>query len=174
MSSVEFDINSSSSLKWIDVQLGMVYSSIFGALCFWGAHNIYSSYFGWRKRPQMIFLLNFLQTVSLFIKTVSATVYTTYFNLDCSARGPLVNIPLLVSWDLIYIMMLLKILIFTQRRGLAIAFFVLGIIAHISVIISGVALRSSSMNSNWTCKDVYPLVYKQQYVVEVPFIFKFR
>lgn len=168
MSSVEFDINSNSSLKWLDVQLGMIYSSIFGALCFWGGHNIYSSYFGWRKRPQMIFLLNFLQTVSLFIKTVAATVYTTYFNLDCSARGPLVNIPLLVSWNLIYVMMLFKILIFTKRQKLAIGFFVLGIMAHISVVVSGVALRTSSMNSTWICRDVYPLVYKQQYVVEVP------
>lgn len=77
------------------------------------------------------------------------------------------NIPLLVSWDLIYVLMLFKILIFTERRKSAIIFFALGIIAHISVMISGVALRTSSMTPSWTCKDVYPIIYKQQYVVEV-------
>jgi hypothetical protein len=167
MSSLEFDIKSKSPLTWSDIQLGMVYASVFGALCCWGAHNMYASFCGWRKTPKIIFLLNFLQTVALFGKTVSATVYATYFNLDCAPRGPLVNIPLLVSWDLIYVMMLFKILIFTERKKIVIAFFVLGIMSHISVIISGVALRTSSMTSSWTCKDVYPLVYKQQYVVEV-------
>jgi hypothetical protein len=169
MSSLEFDIDSKSTLRWSDIQLGMVYASVFGALCCWGAHNIYASFFGWRKSPKMIFLLNFLQTVALFVKTVSATVYATYFNLNCEARGALVNIPLLVSWDLIYIMMIFKIMIFTERKKMVIGLFVLGILAHISVIISGVALRTSSMTSSWTCKDVYPLVYKQQYVVEVLF-----
>ena len=172
MSSVQFDYESKSSLRWLDIQLAQVYASIFGVLSYWGAHNVYSSYLGWRKRPQMIFLLNFLQTASLFIKTVSATIYATYFNLNCAPRGPLVNIPLMISWDLIYVMMLLKILIFTERKKSVIMVFALGILAHISVIIAGVALRVSSMTANWSCRDVYPLVYKQQYVVEVILFFQ--
>ena len=167
MSSVTFDIDSKSSLKWSDIQLGQAYASIFGFLCFWGAHNIYSAYQGWHKRQTLIFLLNLCQTIFLFVKTLSATVYATYFNLDCGPRGPLVNIPLLISWDLIYVMMLLKILIFTQRKKSAIVLFALGIVAHICIMISGVVLRESSMTSNWTCRDIYPLVYKQQYIVEV-------
>jgi hypothetical protein len=166
-----FDSTSKSSLTWNEIQIAQLYTSIFGFLCFWGAQNIYSSFKGYRKRQKLIYLLNFLQTLFLFIKTVSATVYATYFNLNCSPRGPLVNIPLLFSWDCIYLIILLKLLIFTSWPKVVIGSFALGIAAHFSVVVAGVVLRTTSISSSWVCRDVYPMVYKQQYIIEVSYTF---
>jgi hypothetical protein len=167
MSSPTFDPTARSTLTWEVIQLNNVYSSIFGVLCFWGATNIWDSFQGYRKKRTLIFLFNFLQTVFLFIKTVSATVYFTYFDLDCAPRGPLVNIPLVFAWDLIYAIICLKLLIFTPYPKVVIGTFVLTLMAHFAVVMAGVALRTTSMTSNWTCRDVYPLIYKQQYIIEV-------
>lgn len=162
-----FDFTAKSTLSWYDTQIAQIYASIFGFLCFWGAQNIYASGMAYRKRQKLIYLLNFLQTLFLFIKTVSATVYASYFNLDCAPRGPLVNIPLILAWDAIYLIILLKLLIFTTWPRVVIGTFGLCLATHVAVVIAGLVLRTSSMSASWTCRDVYPLIYKQQYVVEV-------
>ena len=164
---MSFNLGDTSSLTWLDIQQGQAFASIFGILCFWGAQTVYSSFMGFYKKRKLIFLLNFLQTLLLLIKTISATVYATYFGLNCAPRGPLVNIPLVLAWDLIFVIILLKILLFTTWPRTAIACFSIALLTHLSVVMIGLFMRKTSMTVNGTCRDVYPLIYKQQYAIEV-------
>ena len=154
-------------MTWEAIELNQAYTSIFGFLCFWGAQNVIASGLSYYKRRKLIYLLNFLQCACLLIKTISATVYATYFNLDCGPRGVLVNVPLVFSWILIYSIILLKLLIFTPWPKITMGTFAVTLLAHFLVVMVGVSLRTTFMSSSWTCRDVYPLVYKQQYVIEV-------
>jgi hypothetical protein len=82
-----------------------------------------------------------------------------------------VNIPLVIAWDLIFAIILLKLLIFTPYPLFVQVFFGLSVVAHFALVVAGVALRTSSQTVTGICRDVYPVLYKYQYVIEVKISF---
>jgi hypothetical protein len=160
------NLSKTTTLTWEGVQVNQITASVFGFLCLWSAQNVYSSIRAYFQNRKLIYLLNALQTSFFVIKTISATTYASYFNLSCAARGPLVNIPLVIAWDLIFGIILLKLLIFTPYPMFAQVFFALSGITHFLIVVIGVAFRESKIVKG-ICKDNYHSVYKYQYVVEV-------
>ncbi|KAI8909409.1 hypothetical protein DFJ77DRAFT_472399 [Powellomyces hirtus] len=152
-----------------DVQLSNTNSALFGALTAFGLVVLYQAWSAYRRRRKPIYLLNGLQSLFLFIKTLCATLYAVMISgtLNCSARSPLMNIPMVIAWDLIYGIMLIKLLLFTEWKRTAMVIIPLGAAAHFAVVVAGIIMRESGVTSLGLCTDRYPVVFKHQYDIEL-------
>ncbi|KNC98120.1 uncharacterized protein SPPG_06529 [Spizellomyces punctatus DAOM BR117] len=164
-----FNPNALALQTFYDIQLSNTNSALFGALTALGIVVLYSSYYTYYRRRKPIYLLNALQASLIFIKTISATLYAVMVSgpLSCSARSPLVNIPMVLAWDLIYGIMLIKLLLFTQWKRTCQVVVILGSAAHFAVVLAGIIMRKSSVTALGLCADKYPVVFKHQYDIEL-------
>ncbi|KAI8588770.1 hypothetical protein BDZ88DRAFT_420447 [Geranomyces variabilis] len=152
-----------------DVQLSNTNSALFGALTVIGIVVLFSAWKAYFRRRKPIYLLNGLQATFLFIKTLSATFYAVMVSgsLNCKARSPMMNIPMVLAWDLIYGIMLIKLLLFTEWKRTVMVVVPLGAMAHFAIVISGIVMRTSGVSSLGLCTDTYPTLFKHQYDVEL-------
>ncbi len=60
-----------------------------------------------------------------------------------------------------------KLLLFTPYQRAVKGFYALGILAHMVVVMVAVGQASTSRNAYYQCANAYPLLYRQQYVIEV-------
>ncbi|TPX56192.1 hypothetical protein PhCBS80983_g04714 [Powellomyces hirtus] len=152
-----------------DVQLSNTNSALFGALTALGFVVTYQAWAAYRRRRKPIYLLNGIQTFLLFIKTLSATLYAVMISgsLNCSARSPLMNIPMVLAWDLIYGIMLIKLLLFTEWKKTVMVIIPLAAATHFAVVVAGIIMRTSGTTSLGLCTDKYPIVFKHQYTIEL-------
>ncbi|KAJ3181751.1 hypothetical protein HDU87_000769 [Geranomyces variabilis] len=152
-----------------DVQLSNTNSALFGALTVIGIVVLFSAWKAYLRRRKPIYLLNGLQATFLFIKTLSATFYAVMVSgsLNCKARSPMMNIPMVLAWDLIYGIMLIKLLLFTEWKRTVMVVVPLGAIAHFAIVTAGIVMRTSGVSSLGLCTDTYPLLFKHQYDVEL-------
>ncbi|KAI8926603.1 hypothetical protein BC831DRAFT_549768 [Entophlyctis helioformis] len=167
MSSDNFDIWSTSTLTWFQVQNSNISCAAFAMLVVWGFSTSFKAYQTWRVKDKPIYRLNLAQSIFMLIKTTAACIYTVFLNLECEPRGILMNIPLIISLDLMYWIMLLKLLLFTPFRMMTRAVFAGSLLAHAAIVCVGVAQRRSFLSKTGTCRDTYPLVFKQQYILEI-------
>ncbi|KAJ3152994.1 hypothetical protein HDU86_005450 [Geranomyces michiganensis] len=152
-----------------DVQLSNTNSALFGALTAMGLVVLFTAWKAYRRRRKPIYLLNGLQATLLFIKTLSATFYAVMVSgsLNCAARSPLMNIPMVIAWDLIYGIMLIKLLLFTEWKRTVMVVVPLGAMAHFSIVVAGIVMRRSGVSSLGLCTDTYPTLFKHQYAIEL-------
>ncbi|KAJ3263666.1 hypothetical protein HK104_006603, partial [Borealophlyctis nickersoniae] len=125
------------------------------------------SAFAYKSRRKPLYLLNLIQCSLSLLKTVFATLYAVLLNLPCVARSPLINVPMVLCWDAIYAIMLLKLLLFARYKVLCKVVFAVGCTAHFVVVMVAISMRQWKMSVVGLCADKYPILYKQQYVVEM-------
>ncbi|KAI8826864.1 uncharacterized protein EV422DRAFT_511739 [Fimicolochytrium jonesii] len=155
--------------SFTDLQTSNLNSAIFGFLTAWCLYTTYTAWRAYRSRRKPIYLLNGLQTTLVAIKTVCATCYATLnaAGLDCAARSPLMNVPLVLAWDSIWAIMLVKLLLFTEWKRTSKALVGAAAVAHFAVVVYGVVRRTSTVSVTGLCGDKYPLVFKHQYAIEL-------
>lgn len=156
-----------------DIQLSNSNSAVFGALTAFSIVILYQSWHAYYQRRKPIYLLNALQTLLLFVKTFAATVYAVMVSavLSCTARSPLMNIPMVLAWDLIWGIMLIKLLLFTEWKKTCKVVIGLGALAHFAVVVAGVIMRKSKITALGLCADKYPTIFKHQYDIEVGIVY---
>ncbi|KAJ3007360.1 hypothetical protein HKX48_009182 [Thoreauomyces humboldtii] len=152
-----------------DVQLSNVNSCLFGALTGFGVVILWQAWAAYSKRRKPIYLLNGLQASFLFVKTLSATIYaiTLSGTVNCLARSPLMNFPMVFAWYLIWGIMLIKLMLFTEWKKLCLVIIPLGAAVHFGVVTAGIVMRNSSVTALGLCKDTYPILFKHQYDIEM-------
>ncbi|KAJ3065478.1 hypothetical protein HK102_007889 [Quaeritorhiza haematococci] len=156
------------TLSFHTIQTGNINSAMFGGLVIWGLWSTVEAARIWNsKRAKPIYILNVLQTVLNLFKITTATTYAVVLNLYCEARAPLINVAQTVCWDLIYMIMLLKLLLFTPYKRAAQVVYGCVVLAHFVVVMVGVGLSQTNLTVVGTCRDRYPLIYKQQYLIEL-------
>lgn len=148
----------------IEIQTSRIESAVFGILSAWSALNLFQASKNFINKSDHI--LNLFQVFFILFKTISATVYVIFFNLDCSPRAILVNLPLLIAWDLIYIIILNRVLKFTLNPAIVKLIFIILISLHFSIGFSG-SLLGTFKSTNGKCSNEYPIIYKQQYIIEI-------
>ncbi|KAJ3032976.1 hypothetical protein HDV00_006885 [Rhizophlyctis rosea] len=166
-----------------DVMYGSLNAAIFGALVVWAIFVLLQSITTYRLRRKPLYLLNLLQSISNLIKTFFAAIFATVilssstqkslastYDWWCDMRSPLINIPMVIAWDLIYGIMVLKLMLFVEnkwvRRGVMTGV-AIGVAVYTVIVCVSVALRESKANAVGMCTDRYPRIYKYQYVVEI-------
>ncbi|KAI8814359.1 hypothetical protein BJ742DRAFT_849068 [Cladochytrium replicatum] len=151
----------------------LIHSLIFGMLILWAAYVLYVSITLWvsrRKKP--IYVLNVLQALFYMWKIIAASMFQIFmagagpFQPNCSVRGPVIVVPQLICFQLIYGIMLMKLLLFTPYIRTAQVFYCLAMGAHFSCVIAGLAQRRESLDMLGFCRTTYSVVFKQQYIVE--------
>ncbi|EGF83139.1 hypothetical protein BATDEDRAFT_21566 [Batrachochytrium dendrobatidis JAM81] len=162
-----FDLYAPSNITWYQVQNNNVSSAAFAAILLWGASTLYKSIQYFFMKKKLIYGLNVAQAAFMLIKTTAATVYVIFLGDACEPRAFFLSVPLVLSIDCMYYIMLVKLLLFTPFKMLTRLVFFLALLAHAIINFIGVAQRTTRLSSSGMCKDVYPLIYKQQYIIEV-------
>ncbi|KAJ3128875.1 hypothetical protein HK098_003202 [Nowakowskiella sp. JEL0407] len=147
-----------------------IHSCIFGALVLWSLYVLKRSYTLWfpvGRRQKPIYILCLLQSIFYFWKITAATLYYILTDLDCSARAPVIIVPNVIAWQLIYVILLIKLLLFTPFRQFAKGFFALALIAQFTCVIYGTVMRKDGRDKTGSCSTTYPIVFKQQYIIEL-------
>ncbi|KAL2916977.1 hypothetical protein HK105_203409 [Polyrhizophydium stewartii] len=162
-----FDLYGKANITWYKVMNNNVSSAAFAMLLVWSCSTLYKAieYYGFKRK--LIYGLNVLQAFFMLIKTLTATVYVVLLGVPCEPRAILLSIPLVFSIDCMYYIMLVKLLLFTPFRWAVRVVFFCALVSHAVINFVGVAQRTTTLSANGTCKDVYPLIYKQQYVIEI-------
>ena len=163
-----------SSLESIQTQ--NINSAIFGALIMWGIWILYGSYNLWRRdKKRVVFILNFGQAFFYLIKIITVSLYVIFYKLSRPARSYLINIPQIICYILIYVILLKRLLRFEPfkiknliiPKLAVIIFYSVTLVVYVCVILAGVITSSSSLNSSGKCRTVYGLIYRQQYSLEI-------
>ena len=158
------------------IQTQNINSWIFGGLVMWALWILYGSYNLWKKdKKRTVFILNLGQAFFYLIKILTVSLYVVFYKLSCVARPYLINIPQIICYLLIYIILLKRLLKFHPfkikelviPKLVIIIFYSITLVVYIAVILAGVITASSSLNSSGKCRTVYELVYRQQYSVEI-------
>ncbi|KAJ3183800.1 hypothetical protein HDU87_005916 [Geranomyces variabilis] len=151
------------------LQLGNTNAALFGGLTAFSFVVMVSAALAYRRRRKAIYLLNVMQTLLLFIKTFSATIYAVYNagQVDCRARAWLLNVPLILGWDFSYGITMIKVLLFTKFRRTVMCVIPLGAAIHFGLVVEGVVTRTSGVSAVGLCTDKYDVFYKHQYDVEL-------
>ncbi|TPX53039.1 hypothetical protein SeMB42_g01041 [Synchytrium endobioticum] len=168
-SDLDLDLSAPATLS--DLQESNIKSFLWGVLVIWQClvvkNALYLYYRKRKSRSWLIYVMNAGQSVSMLIKTLSAAVYACLVGLDCSARAWMMTMFLLFGVELIYGLLLLKLLLFTPFRRAAQTFFVVAVTVHFLVVLSGTIMSSYAINTTTgICVNKYPILYKQQYTVE--------
>ncbi|KAJ3155148.1 hypothetical protein HDU89_007338 [Geranomyces variabilis] len=151
------------------LQLGNTNAALFGGLTAFSFVVMISAALAYRRRRKLIYLLNALQTLLLFIKTFSAAIYAVHNagQVNCRARAWLLNMPLILGWDLSYAITMIKVLLFTKFRRTVMWVIPLGAAVHFGLVVEGVVTRTSGISAVGLCTDKYDVFYKHQYDVEL-------
>ncbi|KAJ3159426.1 hypothetical protein HDU86_001744 [Geranomyces michiganensis] len=151
------------------IQLSNTNVALFGGLTAFSFVIMVSAALAYRRRRKLIYLLNVVQTLLLFTKTFSATIYAVFIagQVNCRARAWLLNIPLVLSWDAVYAITLIKVLLFTAFHRTVCVVIPLGAAVHFGLVVTGVVRRTSSISAVGQCTDKYEVFYKHQYDVEL-------
>lgn len=175
----DFSITTKYTTDFQSVQTQNINAAVFGMLIMWAIWVLYGSYYLWKtNKRRVIFILNLGQAFFYLFKIMSAAMYIVFYKLNCGARSYLINLPQIVCYTLIYVILLERLLIFApfqfkSKKHLVIpelfvkVVFSLFLIAYISVILAGVITSSSSLTPVGKCRTVYEVVYRQQYTLEM-------
>jgi hypothetical protein len=175
----DFNLNSRYITDYSSVQTQNINSAVFGLLIMWAIWILYGSYHLWKtNKKRTIFILNLGQAIFYLFKILSAAMYVIFYKLNCSARSYLINLPQIVCYVLIYVILLKRLLRYApfqlgSRKGIVIPklavkiIFSLMLISYVSVILSGVITSTSSLTPVGKCRTVYTIIYRQQYTVEM-------
>ncbi|TPX42950.1 hypothetical protein SeMB42_g02304 [Synchytrium endobioticum] len=142
-------------------------SFIFGLLVAWTLHLIARSCFllrdnGWKP----IFILNVLQTFMMLLKTLFAATYAITDDLPCYPRGMLTSAPVSLANEMVFIILLLTLLVFTPYKRFCCGVFIITLSAHLGVTLAGVLTAVRGRNSDNRCFDLYGPFFKHQYTLE--------
>ncbi|KAJ3291243.1 hypothetical protein HK104_006231 [Borealophlyctis nickersoniae] len=150
-----------------EVERGHINAAVFGGLVVWSIGMLIKAASAYSTRRKPIYLLNLIQCCLCVFKTTAAAAYAVVLNLSCAARSPLINVPMILCWDVIYGIMLLKLLLFARYKLLCKIMFAVGVTVHFVIVLVAISQRVYRMSTVGLCGDKYPLLYKQQYVIEM-------
>ncbi|KAJ3037146.1 hypothetical protein HDV00_002028 [Rhizophlyctis rosea] len=167
MTQQHVDPNAISLQTYGDMQRGYLNAAIFGGLVCWGVVVLIQALQTLHARRKPLYALNAIQALFALTKTFSAALYAVVQNLPCVARSPLMNVPLVLAWDTIYAIMLMKLLLFARWKRACQAFYAVGVTTHFVLVMVAISQREWRMNSLGLCADRYTILYKQQYIIEL-------
>ena len=175
----DFSINTILPTSLSSIQTQTINSTVFGALIMMAIWVMYGSYKLWKKNTKRtIFILNLAQSILYLIKILAVTVYVVFYKLNCSFRPYAINLPQIICYVIIYIILLKRLLVFApfhfgKKTNWVIPelpikiFFSIVLIVYSAVILAGVITSTSSLTPVGKCRTVYELVYRQQYTIEI-------
>ncbi|KAH6590898.1 hypothetical protein BASA50_008899 [Batrachochytrium salamandrivorans] len=162
-----FNLYDKANITWYQVQNNNVSSAAFAVILLWSFSTLYKSVQYYMMKSKPIYALNVAQAAFMLVKTIAATYYVILLGDLCEPRAFFLSVPLVLSLDCAYYIMLIKLLLFTPFRITVRVVFFLALLAHAVINFIGVSQRDTRLGTNGMCKDVYPLIYKQQYIVEI-------
>ncbi|KAI9208683.1 uncharacterized protein BJ171DRAFT_212018 [Polychytrium aggregatum] len=156
------------SLTFQQLQANAINACVFGGLT--GSSLIVAYLSFWvakERRWKPIYTLNLVQSLLYIIKIITATSYSVFLGLNCSPRAPLLSASLMGCWYVVYTILAIRLMLFTQYKRFCQAVFVIAIVVHCSLVTIGTVNRTSKIKTSYLCGDTYPSYYKQQYTVEL-------
>lgn len=164
---MSFDSNAQTSVTFAYIQSQNLNSALFGGLVTWGLSVFVHAVWLWEEnKGKPLYILNMIQTALNLIKITTATTFIVFFGLNCNLRAPMIIMPQEICWIIIYCMLLIKLLIFTRFKKFAKGVFSLCLMVHFALVVTGVVM-SVSTSLQGKCRNRYPLIFKQQYTVEM-------
>jgi hypothetical protein len=175
----DFSVKSILPFSLESIQTQNINSTVFGALITMAIWVLYGSYHLWKQnKNRTIFILNLAQAVFYLIKILAATVYVVFYKLDCNFRPYSINLPQIICYVLIYIILLKRLLFFApfhfgRKTNWVIPelpikiFFSIILVVYSSVILAGVITSTTTLTPVGKCRTVYELIYRQQYSIEI-------
>jgi hypothetical protein len=165
---MSFDPKDTIAINYEYFQSFAINAAAFGGLSVWALNIAYLSFKLYRSRKKrLVYTLNLYQSIFYLAKILAATSYHLFVGLDCRFRAYSINVPMLFCWVTIYLILMLKLLVFTRYRWLVIIVYLLALIADLVVVFLGIMKGSYSMSPAGICSNVYSIEFKQQYPIEV-------